>query len=216
MSTRKQGRKQGWKQRWVLHRYLKFITVGALNALVDLFVLNLLLMVRPTRSVEELSLYNTLAVGAAVLNSYFWNRRWTFRDLADSSRRQRMLFWVQAAFNVLLNDLITVWLSLYLTSVKSLPLFLGSNLAKGLAMFLSSSGSYLLLKFVIFSQHGTSYVQTEQAYQASDRPDRVFIRSMHTPLRGQSFGLQREQETQHDGQQDGIHDFYIHCQADKV
>jgi len=52
MSTRKQGRKQGWKQRWVLHRYLKFITVGALNALVDLFILNPLLTVRPLRLVE--------------------------------------------------------------------------------------------------------------------------------------------------------------------
>lgn len=131
-------------------RYTKFLVVGVLNALVDLIVLNGLLMVAPTTNGSMLMWYNTVAVLCAILNSYIWNRRWTFADKADGSVREQVWFFVQAMLNLALNDLIVVWLSTYLIFNHSIPLFISSNAAKGLAMLLSSSMSYVLMRLFVF------------------------------------------------------------------
>lgn len=131
-------------------RYTKFIVVGAMNAVVDLGVLNGLLLVSPTKSTPLLFIYNTIAVVCAILNSYFWNRRWTFADSSDGSLRERGLFIAQAIVNIGINDIIVVWLSSYLVFSRSMPFFVSSNASKGLAMFLSSSISYVFMRLLVF------------------------------------------------------------------
>jgi putative flippase GtrA len=133
-----------------MKRYTKFLTVGMLNAFVDLVVLNGLLVVSPTTVGRTLMWYNTVAVVCAIINSYVWNRRWTFADKADGSRREQVWFFVQALLNLALNDLIVVWLSTYLIFSHSVPLFVSSNAAKALAMLLSSSMSYAFMRIFVF------------------------------------------------------------------
>lgn len=136
--------------RHTLKRYTKFLIVGCANAIVDLVVLNALILVAPTRSPFALSIYNTAAVLCALVNSYVWNRRWTFADATNGSRRERTLFFVQAGINVAVNDLVVVWLSTYLVFSHAVPLFVSSNLSKGLAMLISSTFSYACLRLFVF------------------------------------------------------------------
>lgn len=131
-------------------RYTKFLMVGLVNALVDLIVLNGLLMIAPSTVGVTLMWYNTIAVICAIVNSYIWNRRWTFADKADGSLREQVWFFVQAMLNLALNDLTMVWLSTYLIFSHSIPLFVSSNAAKGLAMLLSSSMSYGFMRVFVF------------------------------------------------------------------
>ncbi|MCL6444095.1 MAG: GtrA family protein [Alicyclobacillus sp.] len=132
------------------------MVVGLANAAVDLLVLNGLLLMHVTRSPWLLSLYNTVAVICAILNSYIWNRRWTFADTSDGSMRERFAFVVQAVLNIVLNDVILVWLSSYLVFAKSVPLFISSNAAKGLAMFLASSVSFIMMRLFVFRRKSGS------------------------------------------------------------
>jgi putative flippase GtrA len=136
-----------------MQRYGKFLVVGMLNALVDIIVFNVFTLVLPAHSAWVTSCYNTVAVGAALVNSYLWNRYWTFADITDGSRRERILFWVQAAVNILINNLVVIAATAYLTETKSLPPYLSSNLAKVLAMLASSSVSYVLLRLWVFGGH---------------------------------------------------------------
>lgn len=136
--------------RHTFKRYTKFLIVGCANAVVDLVVLNALILVAPTRSAVVLSVYNTAAVLCAVLNSYVWNRRWTFADATTGSRRERVLFFIQAAINVAVNDIVVVWLSTYLVFSHSFPIFVSSNISKGLAMLISSSFSYVCMRMFVF------------------------------------------------------------------
>lgn len=131
-------------------RYTKFLMVGVLNAVVDLAVLNGLLAIDPTTKAHMLVLYNTIAVICAIINSYVWNRRWTFADRASGNFREQCWFFVQALLNLFLNDLIVVWLSTYLIFSHSVPLFISSNAAKALAMLLSSSMSYAFMRVFVF------------------------------------------------------------------
>ena len=132
-------------------RYGKFLIVGTSNAAVDLLVLNAFVLLLPTTSSLLLFIYNTVAVACAIANSYIWNRRWTFADSARGGQRERMLFWLQGLFNMAVNDAVVVGMSRYLVLTHDLPLIVGGNLAKGLAMFISSSISYVFMRVFVFA-----------------------------------------------------------------
>lgn len=146
----------------LFNRYGKFLVVGMMNALVDIIVFNLFVLFLPKPSPWTLSLFNTIAVAMAICNSYVWNRYWTFSDVTDGTRRERMAFLAQAVLNILINDLVVALATAYLIGIKSIPPYASSNIAKGLAMLLSSSVSYLLLQWFVFNP----------SHQRRPRPDR--------------------------------------------
>jgi len=131
-------------------RYGRFLVVGFSNALVDLGVLNLLLVLYPTHAVLNLLADNTVAVALAILNSYLWNTRWTFRATATGGVRQRVLFGLQALLNIALNNLVLFSLSGLLPSTSGIGYLIGSNAVKLVAMFVASTASFVLLRTVVF------------------------------------------------------------------
>lgn len=143
-ATGRRRQPAGWS------RFSRFLMVGALNAFVDLGILNLLLHLHPTHTAWLLTLYNTGAVLGAVLNSYLWNRWWTFRDTARGGKREFLSYLIQAAFNVVINDAVLTAADAWLLSLHTLPVLWADNAAKGLAMFTSSSVTYLCLRLWVF------------------------------------------------------------------
>jgi putative flippase GtrA len=81
-------------------KYAQFSLIGWSNALVDLGVLNLLLLVWPTRSPEILVVFNVAALVLTNANSYLWNTLWTFRRQARHDARQVGSFTAQGVVNV--------------------------------------------------------------------------------------------------------------------
>ncbi len=137
-----------------LLQLLKFVFVGFGNAIIDLGVFNGLYFIAPTHDVKRLVLYNTLAVGSAILNSYIWNSRWTFRQQHRSrgpgAMRQRLLFLTQSFINIVVNDLILGFIAPLIVETHAVDHFIANNLAKLLAMFLASLTSFLMMKLVVF------------------------------------------------------------------
>ncbi len=136
------------ERRW--RQYTRFLLVGISNAIVDLAVLNVLLLAYPTQEPLPLIAYNTLAVGLAILNSYLWNTRWTFRAEATHSRRERLLFIGQALINILVNNLVLVGVTSLLPDMQGTEFLIWSNIVKLAAMILASSISFLLLRAIVF------------------------------------------------------------------
>jgi putative flippase GtrA len=133
-----------------LRRYGFFLLIGMMNAVVDIAVLDGFIWLLPSKTPVALLVYNTIAVIAAITNSYFWNRRVTFRDMSTGSRREHLLFLLQAAINLCLNDVIVVAVSSYFVFSKSVPFFISSNAAKAFAMVASSAVSFLCMRFFVF------------------------------------------------------------------
>lgn len=133
---------------------LKFVFVGFGNAIIDLGVFNGLYFMAPTHNVKRLVMYNTMAVGAAILNSYIWNSRWTFRRQhkrqGPGAARQRLLFLIQSLINVVVNDLILGIIAPWIAETHAVDPVLANNIAKLLAMFLASLTSFLMMKLVVF------------------------------------------------------------------
>lgn len=133
-----------------LKRYTKFVVVGTSNALVDLAVLNLFMLLIPNHTSIVLVAENTVAVTCAIVNSYVLNRHWTFADASDGSRREFWMFVGQGVVNIALNDWILALCASYLVFSRDIPIFVSNNASKALAMFLSSSMSYFLMKGIVF------------------------------------------------------------------
>lgn len=67
------------------YQFFKFAVVGVINTLVDFGVLNLLIISSGHSSGIYYSVFKGLSFTAAVINSYFWNRFWTFKDRQEKN-----------------------------------------------------------------------------------------------------------------------------------
>jgi membrane protein DedA with SNARE-associated domain/putative flippase GtrA len=131
-------------------KYAQFSLVGISNAMVDLGVLNLLLLIYPTRSPEILVLYNLVALSLTNANSYLWNTLWTFRHHARHDAKQVGAFGLQAAVGIGVSSIV-LWLVAHgLVTYANFPPLIGGNVAKLTSMLVGSTTSFLLLRFFIF------------------------------------------------------------------
>lgn len=142
----------------LVRQFSHFVTVGVTNSIVDFGVFNLLFALYPTTDIQILVLYNSLAVALAIVNSYLWNTRFTFRSgVVHGSRghRQRLLFVAQAILNVGVNDVVVAILTRLLYYQTVLNATDSSNLAKLVAMLVASLSSFVIMKYVVFARAAT-------------------------------------------------------------
>jgi putative flippase GtrA len=66
-------------------RFLRFAVVGAIGAVVDFGILNLLLALGASYLVSA-----TISFIVAVLNNFIWNRHWTYPDSRSKSISQQL------------------------------------------------------------------------------------------------------------------------------
>lgn len=62
----------------VILQILKFAAIGALNTALDFIILNYVTKTFGVESGINLGLLNFISFGAAMIQSYLWNRAWTF------------------------------------------------------------------------------------------------------------------------------------------
>ncbi len=134
-------------------RFSKFTVVGFFNALVDIGTLNLFLWLASTRDPAVLALYNGAALVLANVNSYVWNTRWTFRTRAKRrDLRQRMLFTMQALFNLFVSNALFFVLVHTVLVYTDVPAYLAGNVAKIISVVVASTISFFVLRYLVFSQ----------------------------------------------------------------
>lgn len=135
-------------------QFMQFSVIGASNALIDIGVLNLLLILFNNENWGLLLLYNTIAYILSIVNSYFWNAKFTFRHAAEGSNRQRMMFMIQALVSLGVNNVGFIGVNALMAAI-GVPNWIRYNLAKGVAMFLSFIASFFMIKYAVFRKKPT-------------------------------------------------------------
>ncbi|MDP3900788.1 MAG: GtrA family protein [bacterium] len=87
----------------VLLQAAKFLLVGALNTFLDLGVLNLLIFLAQISSGPLFAVFKGISFLVAVINSYAWNKLWTFSSGKQISGREFSQFMIVSVIGLAIN-----------------------------------------------------------------------------------------------------------------
>jgi putative flippase GtrA len=134
--------------RILLPQLVRYAAVGVSNVAIDVGVLTFL--VRTTGIVKGPLLGGLAAIAAscAVLNSYFWNCRWTFGERLDP-RRQFIPFIAVQAISVAITAFVVSTLTLLLARQPVAP-FLRVYEAKAAALIVTVIWNFSALRLYVF------------------------------------------------------------------
>ncbi|WP_179290908.1 GtrA family protein [Shouchella clausii] len=154
MANGKEGQQFGVMKnaikRGSIKQFVQFALIALLNLAVAVATMNGLLLIQPDPDSVMLALFNSVSYAMAVLNSYFWNSRVTFKGFANGAKRQRIGFLIQALASLVINYLAFLAVNDLLIP-HGLPNWIRYNVALGISGTLSSISSFLFIKYLVFT-----------------------------------------------------------------
>ncbi len=117
----------------------KFGIVGVINTGVDLGIFNILKFFFGLQAI----IANIISVSAAIINSYVWNKNWTFRDKDKNISRQFIIFVVLSFGGLIINT----GTLLFLTQVWTLPSLLAVKIVHSLKLNFIFSDNFVFFNF---------------------------------------------------------------------
>lgn len=123
-----------------VRQLVKFATVGFSNLIIDFGTLNLLVLTFKQSPYVSGAISSALALSW----SFYWNRRWTFRSKSKEIAKEYFKFAAIGGFGTLLNYLIFSALIYYFG--------LWYNLAKGLAVIITTFWNFFGSKYLVFKK----------------------------------------------------------------
>ncbi len=147
------------ERRWItpLWQIVRFGIVGVLNTTVDIIALNILLWRFPTHDANLLLFYNSIAYILGALNSFGFNKYWTFKHRQAVTGSEILRFAIVNIIGILCNDGI-IWSVASISHTLIANPILWANASKGCAIIGTASVSYLGMRLWVFSrsQNGPS------------------------------------------------------------
>lgn len=135
----------------LLAQMLRFCVVGGLNTFIDVLAFNLLVWGLPTQDPGLLIIYNSLAYLVGAVNSFCWNKLWTFKQRSKATHNQLARFAFVTCLGIICNDAF-LWLVTTILTSLSLKSFLWINVAKVSAIAGSVAVSYVGMRFSVFKK----------------------------------------------------------------
>lgn len=140
-------------KRWpVLLQFVKFGIVGGLNAMLDLGILNFLINWSGIAAGFYFSVFKAASFSVAVVNSYFWNKYWTFHS-EDGPRPVEFFKFLMVN---LVGLAINVGSASFVVNVLGAPAGISSELWANIgalsSVFISLFWNFIGMKFVVFKK----------------------------------------------------------------
>jgi len=122
-----------------------------MNTGVDLLAFNILIWMFPTQDSGLLVIFNSMAYSIGAINSFCWNKIWTFRQHSEASSDQFVRFALVTSLGIICNDAF-LWLATTIFMSLSLTSIFWVNVAKVLAIAGSVTVSYIGMRFGVFTK----------------------------------------------------------------
>ncbi len=136
----------------MLRQILRFCLVGILNTGIDLGVLNLLLWWNPYVGPMQYPLYKTISFLCALINSFFMNRRFTFKRVDKISRAQLVRFTVVTVFGFLASVGVPSVVYVVLSIHSGLSSILAANIGALVGVGASLVVNFIGYKYIVFTR----------------------------------------------------------------
>ena len=139
---------------------VRFALIGILNTGIDILLLNLLLWRFPTHSANLLLGYNSLAYTLGAVNSFYFNKYWTFGQRKKTTRSEVFRFILLSLLGILCNDGI-IWGAARVLHPLIASSFLWANASKAVAIVGTSTISYVGMRLWVFAGSPREKLTTE-------------------------------------------------------
>ncbi|MCR4260862.1 MAG: GtrA family protein [Candidatus Colwellbacteria bacterium] len=139
--------------RWIsiLWQMAKFIVVGGLNTFLDFAVLNLLITATGVAAGGTFSFFKAISFSIAVMNSYLWNKYWTF-EVGKGNKAEFMEFILVSLVGLGINVGSASLLVNFVSPLFGLGPVNWANLSALIATFLGLVWSFLGYKLIVFKK----------------------------------------------------------------
>ena len=128
----------------------KFVLVGVLNTLIDVGITSFLMLVTGINRGTFYSIFKGFSFIVSVINSYFWNKHWTFGKKQEKSRKEIIQFFAVSVIGFGINVAsASVIVNIIGPQLGLSPEIWGSVGAIG-AAFCSMAWNFLGYKFIVF------------------------------------------------------------------
>ena len=133
----------------LLWQFAKFALVGVLNTAIDFGILNLLMFVTKIESGLGIIPLNTISFSTAVINSFFWNKKWVFKKEKGVNF---ITFFTVTLIGLVINNLIVYLITTYVPPVFDINGKLWANLAKALATGVAMIWNFTGYRLIVFKK----------------------------------------------------------------
>ena len=137
----------------IFRQAIKFVLVGALNTVIDLGVLNILILASGISAGLGYSIFKGISFIAAVVNSYFLNRSWTFRGGATSKTQKEFFqFFIASVIGFAINVSVASFVVNFIGPQFGIGAKLWANVGAILATLTAMFWNFLAYKFIVFKK----------------------------------------------------------------
>lgn len=134
-------------------QFSKFVVVGLINTGLDFLVLNIEMMITGITSGPVMFILNSVSFSVATLNSYFFNKYWTFQDKDKGQEGSKFsLFLTVSIIGVIINGSVVYAITTFANPMFGLSETLWANFAKAAATGVSLFWNFIGYKFIVFKK----------------------------------------------------------------
>lgn len=130
----------------------RFFLVGTLNTFIDLAVLNLLIWFSGIATGIVYSGFKAISFLVATINSYFWNKYWTFGKKEAPRPKEFLKFFVVTTIGLLINVSIASFLVNIFGPQFGLSEKIWATFGAIIAAFFAFVWNFLASKFIVFKK----------------------------------------------------------------
>ena len=135
-----------------IHQFIKFVLVGFINTAVYFGSLNLFMVVSQIHQGWWYSIFVAIAFVVSSINSYFWNKRWTFQKGKQFERKEFSRFITICTISFFINVGIASFLNNTLGAQLGIPVFLWANLSALVPAVITTFINFFGSKYLVFER----------------------------------------------------------------
>lgn len=134
----------------VLLQAAKFFLVGTLNTFIDLGILNIFMLISGIAAGSLYSVFKAISFSIATINSYLWNKYWTFEKREKPTSKEFLKFLIVTFIGFIINVGVASFVVNNIGPKFGMPEKMWASIGAIIAAFFAFVWNFLSSKFIVF------------------------------------------------------------------